>query len=49
MVEISKQAAGKQLIKTAVTGEIGPVIADSFGVAVMNTLTAKFIGEKSGI
>lgn len=35
------------IIKTVVTGEIGQVIADSFGVAVMNTLTGfKFIGEK---
>ncbi|GAB2721315.1 phospho-sugar mutase [Paenibacillus thermoaerophilus] len=35
------------LIKTIVTGELGAVIAESFGLTVMNTLTGfKYIGEK---
>ncbi|MEF3305143.1 phospho-sugar mutase [Paenibacillus sp. GYB003] len=35
------------LVKTIVTSEMGAVIAESFGVRVMNTLTGfKYIGEK---
>ncbi|NLD19041.1 MAG: phospho-sugar mutase [Clostridiales bacterium] len=41
-----KPSKGKKLITTIVTGEMGPIIAESYGIEVIRTLTGfKYIGS----